>query len=64
MSPKLKTVLLRAARGLAATALAFLAGFLAGPEVLDLVPDPYDVLVTVVLIPTILSVEKALRWED
>lgn len=57
----LKSFAKRLARAVGATAIAALIGFLTGPEVAELIPAQYAVLVSAVLMPLLLAAEKALR---
>jgi len=62
MTNKTKTVLLRFARVTTATAVASIAGFIAGPDVLSWVPGGYQFLVTGALVPALVAFEKRLRY--
>lgn len=62
MTKKTKTVLLRFARATAALVVGAVAGFIVGPEALEIVPDPYDTLVTMTVAPALLAAEKWLRF--
>lgn len=62
MSKQTKTILLRALRSFAAVLIASLAGWLAGPEAASIVPAGYQFIVTGLLIPTLLAVEKWFRY--
>lgn len=64
MTNKTKLTLKRLVKGAGAVLVAYVAGKLTGPDVLDLVPDPYDVLVTGALVPLLLALEKYLRYVD
>ena len=64
MSRKTKTLLVRFARGAGAVLVAYAIGKISGPDFLDLVPDPYDVGVTGILVPALLSLEKWLRYGE
>lgn len=62
MSHKRKTVLLRFARTLTATAFAGVISLLASPEALDWVTRDQALVINFVLIPVLTSMEKAFRY--
>jgi hypothetical protein len=61
---KRKAVLIRGLKGLAAVALGFVAAYIVGPNVLDVVPTEYQFLVTGIVAPSLLALQKALTWEE
>lgn len=61
LSNKTKGVLIRGAKGLAAVGVAFLAKYVASPDVLNLVGASNAWVVTVVAVPGLLALEKWLN---
>jgi hypothetical protein len=61
LSAKSKTVLIHGAKALGAIVVGFVASWVVSPDVLAIVPNPYDVLVTAVVAPGLLALDKALR---
>lgn len=61
MTESRKRILRRLARTAAATAVAAAIGFVSGPDMVELVPAPYNALVSAVLIPLFMAADKALR---
>lgn len=62
MNPKKRTIILRALRTAGATAIAGLIGWLAGPDVAELVGTEQAVLLAAVLTPLLAAAEKYLRY--
>jgi hypothetical protein len=58
LSAKVKVAIVRGLKGLAAVGLAFLAKYIASPDVLNLVGSGNSWIVTALAIPAILAVEK------
>lgn len=63
MTSKTKSVLIRALKGLAATAIAGVATWVASPDVLNIIPTSYQWIITVVGVPGLLSLEKYLGYK-
>ena len=63
MTSKTKSVLIRGAKALAATAVAGVATWIASPDVLNIVPTSYQWIITVVAVPGLLSLEKYLGYK-
>lgn len=61
MNESRKRILRRLARAAAATVIGGLVGFLSGPDVVELIPAPYNALLSAVLIPLLMAADKALR---
>jgi len=63
MTHKQKTIISRFVRNVVATSLGLLAVWLAGPDMADLIKDPtLRSLMMVVVVPTIVAADKALRF--
>ena len=61
MTSSRKTILLRFLRSLAALIVASTAAWVVGPDALSLVPAGYQFIVTGVLAPALLALEKWIR---
>ena len=62
LTTKWKTVILRGIRSAAAVAVASLAAYVTGPEVTALIPAGYQFLVVGAVVPSLLALEKWLRY--
>ncbi len=62
MNKKQKVVLMRGLRSLGAVLVAALAGWLAGPQAADIVGEQGQAIVSGVLIPALLMLDKYLRF--
>lgn len=61
MTASRQRILRRLLRSAAATAIAGLVGFLSGPDMVELIPAPYNALAAAVLIPLLMAADKAMR---
>ncbi len=64
MTSSRKRILTRLVRSAAATAIAGAVGFLSGPDVAEIVPAPYNALLSAVLLPLFMAADKWLRERD
>lgn len=62
MTNKRKTVLMRGLRSLAAVVVAGIAGWLVGPEAVDVVGAQTQGILVAVLVPALLMLDKYLRY--
>lgn len=64
MTANTKHLLIRYGRLVGAAAIASLVTFLVSPEVLNIIPNPYDLLVTGLAIPFLAAIDKKIFGES